>query len=340
MPGEDLLALLDKYIAGDCTVEERRRIEDWIQTMTRDDATWAAMTRDEQQKYLKTLYQDILQKIRIPDGSNDLTANIINMPRHRRFRITLAVASILVLAALGGILYQKNVLRHRRAMMETFVTESAQIGQVLKITLPDSTHIWLNAASKLRYPQRFANHKREVYLNGEAFFDVAKDTKRPFVIHTGGMETTVLGTRFNLSGYATDDAFRVAVVSGKVAVGLVSDKNKTSKTVVQANQLITYSVASGELSKENIPDAADYAAWRTGTLAFHHTNLSAAVRQLQRVYHFQFTIDNKEAGEYQISGHFNIHQPAAQVIKAICLSIGAHYEIHDTHVIIKGPENN
>lgn len=346
MPQETRIALLDKYLAGDCTEDERKQVEDWIERVGRYQNEWSSMGPEQQQKYLQALYSQVIHPLGVKhedttEGQPTAPSVAAVMPlRPRRiWRVWTAAACLVSLLAVGAVLYKQksshsSPVPHPRI---TWITQSTQTGQIKQVTLPDSTHVWLNAASSILYAKGFNQASRKVFLNGEAFFEVAKDKDKPFVIQTQNMTTQVLGTSFNISGYASDDDFHVAVLTGRVEVSRVSvnsGKSWSPETVLEANQLVTFTKKDGKFDKKSIPDATVYADWRSGKLAFHHTEMQTVVRKLQHIYSLQITIRDRAITGSRISGHFKVQQPAAEVIRSICLSIGATYQIKGSRVTI------
>src|SRR5690606_7625428 len=125
----------------------------------------------------------------------------------------LAAACLLICLSAGFFILNRNIFRQS----ELLVVHTG-FREVKELLLSDGTKVWVNANSRLKYPKRFENDKREIVLEGEAFFKVKRDEQRPFIISSKGIRTTVLGTSFNISSYAGDEEVKVTVISGKVAV--------------------------------------------------------------------------------------------------------------------------
>jgi transmembrane sensor len=151
-------------------------------------------------------------------------------------------------------------------------------GGQYKITLPDGSKVWLNASSSLRYPVIFAGKDRRVEITGEAYFEVAKDASRPFRVQLNNMEVEVLGTHFNINGYADEDAVRTTLLEGKVKV-LVSDQSKYLQPGQQA-QLKT----SGKIAIVDDVNLDETVAWKDGNFQFENSDIKAVMRQLARWY--------------------------------------------------------
>jgi len=191
-------------------------------------------------------------------------------------------------------------------------------GELTKIDLPDGSRIWLNAGSSISYPEQFSSEKREVKLEGEAYFDVKHDPEKPFLIHTETMVTQVLGTSFNVSSYPQDQQIKVTVLSGKVAV---YERGTVSKTAVgkvhflESNQELVYQKALHQFMKvQNKTRPADAAAWKDGNLIFKSVELSEVVRRLGR--HYGITIRTDAELDCPVTANFN-KEPLERVMRVL-----------------------
>lgn len=171
-------------------------------------------------------------------------------------------------------------------------------GGEYKIELEDGTRIWLNSASLLQYPVSFAKDKREIYLEGEAYFEVKRDTARPFVVHAGAQEISVLGTSFGVTCYEGEIDDYTTLVSGKVKVKFERvDKN----FVLQPGMQVAYNKASGVVTERNV-DVSEYVAWKDGIYVFKQKRLEDILTTLSRWYDFQVFYRNEEVKDVMFSG--------------------------------------
>jgi len=324
MDEKKIKSLLNRYLEGACSAEEKLQVEAWLDQIDRRDNAWTSMGASGRRRYLKSLYQDIEA---LGMGS-----------RHGSRTLLLVAASLAVLVAFAALLYTQVPAVRDAVNPVKYVTASTPVGGVRQVTLPDGSRIWLNAAASLRYPQEFRGGSREVFLQGEAFFDVAQDTKHPFVIHSGKIRTIVLGTRFDVQAYPSDDHVQVAVESGKVAVSVTDTARGGSGTVIlTANQLGHYEKSTMKLTTETVKHPGDYSSWRTGMLVFEQSSMDQVLLALERAYDIRFVLANPAIASCRITGHFDVHQPVKDVIESICLSIGATYKIDKSRVTISGP---
>lgn len=157
------------------------------------------------------------------------------------------------------------------------------LGGIYQITLPDGTKVWLNAGSSLKYPMSFAKNERRVSLEGEAFFEVTKDSARPFKVLSKGQEIEVLGTAFNVNAYPDNTVIKTTLVNGKVK--LSNDKRYSEAIYLLPGQQSTNS-NNGKIQLANV-DTAPFTAWREGLFYFDETPLSDALQQIGRWYNVE-----------------------------------------------------
>ncbi|MEO8534308.1 MAG: FecR domain-containing protein [Flavobacterium sp.] len=228
----------------------------------------------------------------------------------------MMAASILLLAGLAGFFSISS---------ETITTKqyAAKLGEHTKIRLSDGTQIWLNAGSLLKYPSKFKGDTREVYLTGEAFFDVAKDKKHPFIIHTDKMDTKVLGTSFNVQAYPGQATQEVSVLTGRVNVkSTVTDEN----VYVTPGQKVVFKSKNSSLHAfSNIP-MNSISLWRKNIIVFEDTPLPEVVATINRNYNIAISVENKNLNNLRISAYFK-ELPADQIIGLVCNIINANYKI-------------
>ncbi|WP_439506192.1 FecR family protein [Sediminibacterium sp.] len=156
-------------------------------------------------------------------------------------------------------------------------------GGQYKITLPDGSKVWLNAASSLKYPVVFAGNERRVDISGEAYFEIVKDVTKPFKVHLNNMEVEVLGTHFNVNGYEDEESVKTTLVEGKVKVASASGTKFLNPG--QQAQL----KPSGNIAITNNINLEEIIAWKDGNFQFENADIKAVMRQLARWYDVDVT---------------------------------------------------
>jgi ferric-dicitrate binding protein FerR (iron transport regulator) len=159
------------------------------------------------------------------------------------------------------------------------------VGKRSSITFVDGTRVWINSGSRIIYPVTFRRNRREIFAEGEIYIDVARE-ERPFVVKTGSMAITALGTAFNVRAYGNEADKQVALVCGSVEIELEGNKNRLSP-----NQMLSYNSTTGRTDVSTV-DASDCAAWKDGYYLFKQQRLSAVLRKLSEYYGISFDWDS------------------------------------------------
>lgn len=205
-------------------------------------------------------------------------------------------------------------------------------GQRKKIILPDSSIVWLNASSRLRYPVSFSPRERDVFLTGEAFFQVEHDKNRPFLVHSRRVTTKVLGTKFNVNSYNDHTSIAVTVLDGRVAV---SD-SLNSFGVLTSDQQITYDMTTGKANMLQV-NAAALTAWHDGELVFDNTTFDMAAKIIEKWYGVEVRFLNEGLKTCEFTASFRMEDSLNQVLAVICGLNHADYSYQDATVSIDGP---
>jgi transmembrane sensor len=252
-----ILALLKKYRSGQCTPEEKLRIQTWFHSFENE------------------LEDDPAYTI----AANEAAVNIIKQIKTKRYLPFLRVAAILVVG-LTGLLF---LFTPPPKTPVTYAEIKVEKGQRKKITLPDGTVVTMNALSVLKIPSNFLSN-RELSLSGEGMFDVKHDDSKPFIIHTGKIKTTVLGTSFDIKAYPEEKDIQIAVLTGKVRV-------ETDKEILAAgithNQVLTCNEHEHTLKTAN---ADEIAAWQANRFYFQQATIKEIAAVLERQYNINITL--------------------------------------------------
>lgn len=181
-------------------------------------------------------------------------------------------------------------------------------GGYYQLILPDSSKVWLNAASTIRFPSRFAANKREVYLEGEGYFDVTHHPEAPFTVKTAKQTTRVLGTKFNINAYADVEEDWVTLIEGSVEATSLTQEKVLMKPGYQAKigQRIAYA---------KVDHAADFAAWRSGDFFFDNTPLKQVLHMLGRWYNLD--VDTQHVPDNRINGLIPRNVPLKDILNLL-----------------------
>lgn len=185
-------------------------------------------------------------------------------------------------------------------------------GKSSKIILSDGTTVYLNAGSRLVYPENFSGKTREVMLVGEAFFNVSQDVEHPFIVQVSDLRIKVLGTKFNISAYPSDQVIETVVAEGKVSMEENNAGLFDKTTEVMPDQLASFDKNSKNIEVKKV-NSANYAVWTMGILQFESTDLLRITNRLERYYNIKFEYDEPLLGKLLISGKMELKEDKEEI---------------------------
>ena len=264
-------------------------------------------------------------------------------------RIIAVAASLIFFVITGYFLFRDN--RGVTAPPENVIAATTKKGSKTNVVLPDGTKVWINADSRLSYNKSFGKYTREVYLQGEAYFDVVKDVKKPFVVHTHDMDVRVLGTTFNVKAYPENDNSEATLIKGIVEVTLKKDSMK--KIVLKPNEKLSVFEKTGrtDIGQRSTPgdekphilvtntitpindSVVMEVQWTKNRLVFNNMKLGDVVKELSRWYNINVTVTDEFLKNTEYSGTFE-DESIQQVIEALKLTGGFQYKIDKNSVTI------
>ena len=219
-----------------------------------------------------------------------------------------------------GIVYEEH---GKGVVTEEYNKLTTPVGGEYSLVLSDGTKVFLNADSELKYPVEFSDGKRIVDLKGKAYFEVHKDSSRPFVVRMNGAEVTVLGTSFNVNTYGDDGQIYTTLVNGSVRVSSV--KNGQAEVLKPGMQSVM-DVQSGQLTVREV-DVEPSVAWREGRFVFRAMTLDLIMRQLQRWYDFEVFYQNSELKDYEFRGVIKRDMDLDKVLSVIKATTNVDFEV-------------
>jgi len=210
-------------------------------------------------------------------------------------------------------------------------------GKSSELLLADGTKVWLNAGSRLAFPTKFTKSTREVYLEGEACFKVAKNESQPFIVNANDLGIKVLGTHFNVSAYANEDNIETVLVEGSVVVGKKTTFGISKNSLeLEPYQKATFNKEEKEIIISDEPEAENYIAWTEGWLNFSNEKLENVLTKVGRFYDVTFEYDiEKIKLTLPISGKLDLKESFEEVMSTLSKVSNFEYEIENDKVIIK-----
>ena len=240
-------------------------------------------------------------------------------------------ASILFLFASGlTILYYIQHQELQTLAEQDVIVRSGDSG-TSQVTLPDGTLVRLNANSSLTYQQNFGQNNRKVKLSGEGYFEVKKNTEKKFIVNTGYIDVTVLGTKFNLYAYEDKDIIEMALVEGHVNVS--TSKPPYQTICVKPNEKVTYNKYDNKLNIEKTTTKIE-TAWLNKELVFREEKLENVFQCLSRKFRVKFSIDSSVSVDDVYTGAFD-DEKIEDILEVLKIHYGFNYTVKDGKINIR-----
>lgn len=309
--------LLARYLSNECTADEIKQVKTWIEEHP-DNRKYVELmkvaweTRDISGKTAdvsalwKTVAQHAgitrpVQQQSIPHGTS-VSAGKMDIPATQYADNYRWVKYVAILACIV-------ILPYLVTMAVRYFTPSSNVndfyvdnGKSATLTLLDGTKIMLDSGSRLKYPDEFEGNTRDVYLEGEGFFEVKKDLARPFIIHAGKARVQVLGTKFNVRAWKQDSSVTVMVSEGKVSLRRDDVSDSVNTVVIQQGQF-SMLMDDGTLSQPKMADANKYLAWTQNEIYFKDAPLQDVFSQLERWYDVTFEVNDADIINERVNMH-------------------------------------
>ena len=202
-------------------------------------------------------------------------------------------------------------------------------GASYQLVLSDGTKIYLNSDSELTYPSLFNTDTREVTLRGEAYFEVTKDAKRPFIVKTEDVDVKVLGTCFNVMAYESENTVEATLVSGSVCV----TANKTER-IITPNEQFSFNKEKQTIAVATV-NTEEYTSWMSGKYIFKNTTLEEILTKLEHWHHINVNFENESLKEIRFSLAIERETPLQQIINIINYTTEAELEIDNNSINVK-----
>lgn len=331
-----------RYVSGNSSPEEKKIIED---RMISDEVfrhkveearrAWGSSNTQTGRWDTDKAWHAIQKKLKGIDRIEPAKKTYaINEKKKRKsvfsFTTMARAAAVILIAAITGIIYYQTTVNssNMQAQEQKGKELVTQKGEQKSFQLSDGTNITLAADSKVRLSPDYRTGEREVYLSGEAFFDVAANPDRPFRVHVNETITEVLGTQFNVISYPQDQTVQVVVVEG--SVGLRATKIN-EEILLKPGELGSFTLGK-KLSVRKV-DVRTYVGWREGKLIFEDETLRTISTRFERWYDLSFIIEDPGINQRKLTATFARRQSLTEVLDALALSLDISYTKNDSTVI-------
>jgi len=351
MQENEILSLIEKYLAGIATPVEKKRVLDWYRSYDKSEIEIHFDSKKEKDEFRDRLFQKL--QLHIIETRTGEIKPLVKRPFRKRRMIRWAAAAAVIMFIAGGYWLFKQSGNSKNANKEisennTVITKP---GIKTHVILPDGSKVWVNAGSKIVYDKYFNKSNREIFLIGEAFFDVVKDKTRPFIVHTNAIDLKVLGTAFNVRAYENEKETVTALVHGSIEVTVKNNPEKkillkpTERLVVknQINDAIQNKeekVIAGEpaiaIDKMHYygKDSSDFeTSWVKNRLTFRKERLDEIALRIERWFNVNVIITDASLNDSKYNGVFE-DETLEEVMEALKLTGNFQYTIKDGKVII------
>lgn len=326
--------ILEKYFKGECNEAEIAWISAWYASFEPDLDDISALPEKEIELLKQLMWKNINDNI-----ENDHVAGF----RRRRsawrspmYWISGAAAILLLLLFTERQIKDQDtmILQPQKIMVETAANRT---GTIKKITLSDNSTVWLSPKSTLTYLKKFTGHQRQVTLTGEAFFEITKDTRRPFSIYSGKLITKVWGTSFRIRSFSTDQTTKVNVLTGKVSVAVAGSEETKSysnkEVMLLPDQEAVYDKNLDRLKKNEKMRDISIGIWKKTNLSFNNTQLRDVFKILSKNFNVKISSDDERINSDFLKADFtNENLPA--IMEMLQATLNVTYSVHNENEFI------
>lgn len=322
-----------KYLQKEANADERILVESWIAKSPKNKKLFESyrglfiLTKKEEVIYDPEIaWEKVKSKIMANPISHASTTPIISISSKRLSnKVIYAVSGVAaaLLLTIGFVSVMKQ------DVMLTQYTSGYEVSDTY--TLPDGSIMNLNQNTTIKYPAKFNKRTREISIFGEAFFEIKPDSKKPFIIHSAGINIKVLGTKFNVEAYPGQETVKVVVSSGTVLVYPNNVENGEDLGHKLTNgEIATYNKRTGLITKD-INDDLNVTSWKTGELIFRETPLFSVFKALEDKYNKKFIVEDKKLLDKRLTARFE-DQSLKDALDALALIFEMEYDNLEDHV--------
>ena len=318
MTDKNYMVLFEKYLRGESTAEETEALidligsEDKFKEMLEVELMNADPTIDE------TIKKRIFGKIRL-ETTREKSYLSVN------WRKAMQWAAIFLLPVLSAFTVYYFTQRPQRNLQPTVIT--AQKGEKAEVVLPDGSNVWINSGSTLTYDRHFNGKERSVYLQGEAYFEITENKKRPFIVHTKHITVQALGTSFNVRSYETDSLASAVLLEGKVKVSASGHE-----TILSVNERATFDKRKQTLLADRV-EALNFIEWKNGNIYFSNQTYDEIARALSRIYNVEIQFASEQLRPMRFSGTLG-SSGIKNALDILSMTSPMYYEMKDTTIIL------
>ena len=314
-----MIGLFKKYIDNTASADEQKALNDWIST---DEGLqqWLEEQLDNSHEAMDNEKKAVLLE-KIHEKTGVKVKPTFVLPRW----VKTAAAAVLILLTVGNVVLY---LSDRKPAKAQYAEIGALRGQKASLTLPDGTRVTLNSESTLKYSTAYNQSERTVELVGEAFFEVAKNQKIPFMVKAGNLAVEAKGTAFNVKAYPDEN-----YISTTLTEGIVEVKTPEEMIAMRPNERVEYDKSGNKLKKLTLTDATGSIGWLHDELSFENATLEEVVASFSRIYNVDIRFASESIKEQRFTGKIN-NNSLLSVLRIISLTSPIRFEQKDSVVIL------
>lgn len=337
MTKEEFQELLKRYREGSCSLEEIQQINYWFAKISDEDLDLNPLEKEQ-------INQRLLSNI----GQVLPSATTQKSIRPSGFLMLKIAASLIIVALITYLLLPSNLVTPSNDIVQVApstdkIQHTNNTKNILKILLPDSSSVELKPNSEISYSEKWDDKKREVHLTGEAFFEVVKDSKRPFYVYGGEVVTKVLGTSFSVKAAENAETIEVAVRTGKVSVYEDSHLPMTTQNATDAsgviltpNEKVEYFVKDNHWVTSLVEEPRPLpSANKAVEFVFSSTPINEIINSIEEAYSIDVIMENDASYSCTFTGDVSMME-LYDILDVITKSTGTSYEVKGTKILITG----
>lgn len=337
--------LIQRFISGNADEEQRRILNEWMNRHPENrklvqelKEIWQLTPSEEFDVDVQSAWEEFQNRKAASSGREFKKVGYISRKTSKKLLYAVRIAAVILVSVFAGVFMQYTLTNNDDTeqvsefyVMQTLETEK---GEKARVTFSDGSRVVLNSASSVRFPQEFRGEKREVYLEGEAYFEVAHAPDHPFIVYSQGVEVQVLGTEFNVQGWSEDASVEVAVREGKVEVGSSNNGTDDLQKVILTEGLYTSVEKGGIPSPPQPVNVTNHLLWTHGGLHFDNVPFSKVVRDIERRFNVQVAGVPEELKDIPYTGTFQ-YADLNEVLSVIGASMEIEYQRDGANIIIQ-----
>lgn len=313
-----------RLFMGEATPDEKVFVGKWLSQSTENKKLY----NDLRDIWLSTGSQNNADQFDMEGALQRLAGKLEEKKRNTKRKIVIrrvfkyAAIALLVLAIPFGYYLGSNNVN----INDSYTTITCALGDKTNMVLPDSSEVWLNSGSTITFNNNFKKGKREVFLDGEAYFSVQKDKENPFHISTAEIEVEVLGTEFNLKAYADENEITTTLVEGSVKI-----TSANQQTVIKPGQKLVYSDETQRMSLYELSDLSPETEWKDGRLVFRNESLGDLELKLERWFDVDIILADEAVKNRKYTGSLE-RESILEVMYYFSLARSVDYKIEGNKI--------